>query len=103
MTAIHGSHPCVILGSGNIGTDLLAKLFRCEIDTFAAMDAAEETVRPIRDRVPFVSRSALLLGYAGVYGSFLLHAERAAKRFGCRRRRSSWRWGGARPSAARRT
>jgi 4-hydroxy 2-oxovalerate aldolase len=46
------------------------------------MDAAEEAVRPILERVPFVSRSALLLGYAGVYGSFLLHAERAAKRFG---------------------
>ena len=46
------------------------------------MDVAEDVVRPILDRLPFVGRSSLLLGYCGVYGSFLLHAEQAAKRFG---------------------
>jgi hypothetical protein len=45
-------------------------------------DAAEEVVRPIMPRPQVVDRDALLLGYAGVYSSFLLHARRASSRFG---------------------
>ena len=74
-------------GSGNTPTEVLVAV--CDklgiatgVDTFAAMDAAEDVVRPILDRLPFTGRSSLLLGYCGVYGSFLLHAETAAKRFG---------------------
>ncbi len=44
--------------------------------------AAEDVSGPTLRRLPFADRSAIIQGYAGVYGSFLLHAERAAQRYG---------------------
>jgi hypothetical protein len=52
------------------------------VDTLAVMDVAEDIVRPAMQRPQIVDRAALILGYAGVYGSFMLHSERAAARYG---------------------
>jgi 4-hydroxy 2-oxovalerate aldolase len=74
-------------GAGNSPTEVLAATFermgiRTGIDLGEVLSAAEEIVRPFIPRLPWMDRSSITQGYAGVYSSFLLHAERAAGRYG---------------------
>lgn len=86
-TRIDGSVRCLGAGAGNTQTEvLLAVLKRMGIDVgidlFKMMDLAEDIVGPIIPGSQEIRRGSLILGYAGVYSSFLLHAERAGARFG---------------------
>jgi 4-hydroxy 2-oxovalerate aldolase len=74
-------------GAGNCPTEVFVAVcdrmgLETGVDTMAMVDVAEEIVRPAMNRPQMVDRAALILGYAGVYGSFMLHSERAAKRYG---------------------
>ena len=74
-------------GAGNAATELLAATLdrqgvEHEFDVFALLDAAEQIVAPMMPFQPFPDRDSAVLGYAGVYSTFLLHAQRLGERHG---------------------
>jgi len=78
-------------GAGNCPTEVLvAALARrgitAGIDPFSLIELADGVVRPLRPVQGVIDGDALVLGYAGVYGSFHLHAKRASERFGVKTR-----------------
>ncbi len=86
-TRIDGAVRCLGAGAGNTQTEvLLAVMDRMGmdvgIDLYKMMDLAEDIVGPLIPDTQEIKKGSLVLGYAGVYSSFLLHSERAAARFG---------------------
>src|SRR6478609_7916418 len=84
---IDGSLCALGAGAGNSPTEVLAATFdhlgvKTVVDVGGVLDAAEEVVRPYLPRWPKADRTAIVQGWAGVYSSFLLHAEHAAERYG---------------------
>jgi 4-hydroxy 2-oxovalerate aldolase len=84
---IDGSTRGLGAGAGNAPTEVLVAVFErlgvaTGIDLPTILAAAEDVVGPYIDRPPAMNRNSIMLGYAGAYSSFLLHAERAAERYG---------------------
>lgn len=84
---IDGTLAALGAGAGNSPTEVLAAVFerldiKADVDLQGLLDAADDVVRPIMTRTPIMDRSSIVQGKAGVYNSFLFHAERAADRYG---------------------
>lgn len=86
-TQVDGSTRRFGAGAGN--TPLEALVAACQkigihtgVDVLGLIDAAEDVVRPVMDAECTLDRLALIMGYAGVYSSYLKHAYRAAERYG---------------------
>ena len=84
---IDGTLVALGAGAGNSPTEVLAAAFDrlgivTGVDVQGLMAAAEDIVKPIITRMPVMDRASIMQGYAGVYSSFLIHAERAAERYG---------------------
>ena len=73
-------------GAGNTQTEVLTAVldklgYQTGIDLYGIMDVADDIVGPKMVRPQVIDKNSLTIGYAGVYGSFLLHALRAARQF----------------------
>jgi len=85
-TYLDGSLRGLGAGAGNAQTEVLTAVldkYGCDInaDIYKVMDAAQNLVAPIMHRPQIIDTTALMLGYAGVYSSFLIHTKKAAERF----------------------
>ena len=74
-------------GAGNAQLEVLAsvlqrKAFDTGLDFYGLMDLAEHVVEPIMPRPLTINTAAMMLGYAGVYSSFLLHVYGPAEKYG---------------------
>ena len=73
-------------GAGNTQAEVFAAImnrlnYETGVDFYKYMDIAENILEPIMKRPQVIKNASLMLGYAGVYSSFLLHTYNAAKKF----------------------
>jgi 4-hydroxy-2-oxovalerate/4-hydroxy-2-oxohexanoate aldolase len=84
---VDGSAAGLGAGAGNTPLEVLVAVLermgaKHDVDLWKLMDVAEDLVVPMMDHPIRIDRDALVLGYAGVYSSFLLFAKRAAEKYG---------------------
>ena len=85
-TYIDGTLRGLGAGAGNAQIEVLAGIFQRNgyetgIDFYGLMDLAVSAVDPLLMRPQVIDNGSLMLGYAGVYSSFLLHVYDAAKKY----------------------
>ena len=86
-TFLDGSARALGAGAGNTQTEVMVAVldkagYETGIDLFKIMDVAEDLIAPIITTPQIIDRDSLTLGYAGVYSSFKLFAQRSGKRYG---------------------
>lgn len=86
---IDGSAAGLGAGAGNTPLEVFAAVLdrmgvKHGVDIFKLMNVAEDLIVPMMDQPLRIDRDSLILGYAGVYSSFLLHAKRLAEQYGVR-------------------
>jgi 4-hydroxy-2-oxovalerate/4-hydroxy-2-oxohexanoate aldolase len=84
---IDGSLAGLGAGAGNTPLEVFAAVLDrmgavTGVDLYKLMDVAEDVVVPLMDHPIRIDRDALILGYAGVYSSFLLFAKRWGQKYG---------------------
>ena len=86
-TYIDGTLRGLGAGAGNAQIEVLAGVLKRnnfnigDVDFYKLMDLAKDAVEPIMLRPQTIDNGSLMLGYAGVYSSFLLHVYDAAKKY----------------------
>jgi 4-hydroxy 2-oxovalerate aldolase len=85
-TYVDGSLRCLGAGSGNTQTEVMAAVFdrlgyKTGIELYPIMDVANQIVAKFMPRPQEITGSSLIMGYSGVYSSFLLFTQDAAKKF----------------------
>ncbi len=86
-TLVDGSLRGMGGGAGNAMLEALVAVlqkagYETGVDLYRLMDVGEQVVRPIMPRAQEIDNASLILGYAGVYSTFLLHTQRAAAKYG---------------------
>lgn len=86
-TFVDGSLRCLGAGSGNTQTEVMAAVFarlgyETGVDLYEVIDVANDVVAKFMPQPQEITGSSLIMGYAGVYSSFLLFTQEAAKRYG---------------------
>ncbi|TLQ41722.1 4-hydroxy-2-oxovalerate aldolase [Ruoffia tabacinasalis] len=86
-TFIDGSARAMGAGAGNTQTEVLVAVldklgYNTGVDLYKMMDVAQDLVAPLIETEQIIDSDSLMLGYAGVYSSFRLFAQRSAEKFG---------------------